>query len=304
MYNQESLILLEEKLGYEKWVLLKAISILEFNYGKISDSRYEFTDESITKIIEVSDQIGTGLVSELVQDMSPLLFSASYKILDMIIEWIICETDGTCPWSFSKKIARLNNMQTPLNYPPIFSTEPDILNILVGLYIKWVEYRNAITHGKWGTNINGNLIFDFTKNGIPYNDEIKFVHIMAFAECITLISDVLLGTNVLSREVVLMIKYYLDILEIFHQKQMFNVKFPAYFDVLYKSSVHGNKAVTVDLKKIRSCLEGDCRNRPYSFSLKISAIGETCDTIWKIPSINLPDKDTLELDDKWDQYRI
>lgn len=305
MFDNESQNQLQERLGYEQWVLKKSLNILELNEGKLSPLTVEFNDNSsVTVNMMVSEYVGASLAADLVNEMSPLIFCASYKILDMIVEWIIHENEGNCPWQFSRKINLLKDKQDSLTLPQLFSSNPDIFNVLIGLYSNLVDFRNAITHGKWGKNAGGVLSFDFEKSdGSLIKRTIPLEQVIGFSECMSLFANELINPSSIP-EVVLSIKWSLDKLHSLHGGTSFGIQSPRFFNVVRRTKVKDDAIVKIDLKVIREALSKITMNNQYAYSLHVEAEVGQLSLTWEIPSHRLPGEDNFMLDSSWDSFKV
>ena len=309
MFSNESQNLLQEKLGYEQWVLQESINILELNKGKLSSYTVEINDNSpVVLKVMASEHFGASLAADLINEMSPLLFSASYKILDMVIEWIIHENQGDCPWQFSKKISLLNDKQGSLTLPTLFSFDTEIFNVLVRLYSNLVDFRNAITHGKWGKNQEGNLSFNFEKrDGSIIKTTISFEQVMGFSECMAWCANELINhstTPEISEKVALSIKWSLDKLHSLHGGTLFGIPSPRFFKVIRRTKLNDDEIVKIDLKGIRKTLNDITMNSQYAYSLLVEAEVGQISLAWEIASSCLPEADDLILDSSWDLFKV
>jgi len=173
MFDANSRAELDEALGYERFVLKSCADSIRQSHGVSGPISLIIPDEVPNQIgVMLADTFGdTGAGMTL--KMSPLIFSAAYKLLDMAIEWIIHENGIACPFQFSKKIAIIDT--TPnLAYPDFIQSDPAMRDVLVGLFKEALPYRNAITHNKWGENIDGDLHFGFHgRNGQHYSTVVR-----------------------------------------------------------------------------------------------------------------------------------
>lgn len=299
MMNMYDIAKLEEKLGYEKWVLREAVLAVEKHHGTVSDQTVVFQlNGTKSHIISISDELGAHKRVEMLEKLSPLLFVTSYKIIDMIFEWILEENVATVPFQFSRKIELLENHinQSNLILPAILISEKQVVDVLFSLYKEWALYRNKIIHGNWGTIINGSLNFSFTDKGTPFQLNIDFKNILNLAEIVSNIANELLKPSDHSLAVFVSVKYLLDTLSEFHRNAKFNVQKPRYF----KAEIQGGKNMNVNNKDIRDYLFSQSSGMPISYTLLIR--GDAYN--WKLPWNAIKDLDQILLNDDWDEYMI
>lgn len=91
-FDQHSRNELKDALGYERYILKKAIEIHELSLGKSSPLTITVNDKSPHEVlVKVTESLSAKAESELIKNMSPLIFVTAFKLCDMIIEWILDE---------------------------------------------------------------------------------------------------------------------------------------------------------------------------------------------------------------------
>ena len=151
---------LEEHLSYERFVLNRCNSLLRGSEGFGELVELTFDDSFARQLhMDVQMTLGGGGVAAFIEQLSPLLFTTSFKLIDMVVEWIITENGITCPWKFWQKKQIINNQQ--LTYPDFLDTDAHLRSVVLGFFNRLSEHRNAIVHGSWGQIVNGDLSFDF-----------------------------------------------------------------------------------------------------------------------------------------------
>src|SRR5262249_2252606 len=122
MFDATARVELEEALGYERYVLQACNDAIRMSRGVCGPTKLVIPDEGPNQVwLHITDCIGdTG--AEMTSRITPLIFSAAYKLLDMVVEWIIRENGLACPFPFTKKVEILDN--TPhLTYPAFLQTD-------------------------------------------------------------------------------------------------------------------------------------------------------------------------------------
>jgi hypothetical protein len=159
IFNKVSKKELEEKFDYELW-LLDFISNEKMFYGDPQLDTVYFRDAgslsnrdiSLSSTIKLCEDVAEKLLKEII----PLTFVSSFKILDMIFEWILemnNQTPKSLHWTFEAKIKRIESLDAQLTYPPFFEYNKDIKDHLFNLYKNLKEFRNEVVH-----NHNFNII--------------------------------------------------------------------------------------------------------------------------------------------------
>src|SRR6266516_717042 len=162
MFDAASKQQLEEMLGYERFVLDDCIRRLERIHGRDEPQKLIIPDDA-TCILELSAHISISgpTVVAIYEQLTGLLFSSAYKVLDMIIEWTLRENGMPATvWQFSGKVAWLTRPN--ITFPDFLGTDAQLNGVLQQCYQRFLPFRNAMTHGQWGEFKNGALHFDFT----------------------------------------------------------------------------------------------------------------------------------------------
>lgn len=305
MFDFNSIDRLKESLDYEQWVLENAIELLKRSHGKVDYRRYIIDDaHSLNVKIGVSDTLGMNRAADVINDLSPLLFNAAYKILDMLMEWIIKENQGNCPWRFIDKINILTSAGTVLSLPYPLTSEPAIFSTFVKLYENLVAYRNALTHGVWGKNQSGDLVFDFNKNGRRIQGTIYFEQVIRFADCMSLTAREAMSPSSIDHNIISTIKWCLDSIQALHNQSLFGFTHAQYFDVVRQIETIKAEFPSVDIKYIRNVLDKEAMGHPYGYSLRVEARVEEISTVWIIPSSLINSRDELILDSSYDGFKV
>lgn len=170
MFNVQELT---EKAGYEYWVLRKCLIAIEKHAGVSSDVTVAFRKDGTKEhIMQMYSEFGSEKRVQVIEDLSPLLFVSSYKMIDMYIEWILYSNGQQVPRRFDQKYRICIENASTLSLPTGISVDEH--NVLLELYDKLRLKRNHIIHGSWGRNQKGDLRFDFMERGIRDQDTINF----------------------------------------------------------------------------------------------------------------------------------
>jgi hypothetical protein len=176
-------------------------------------------------------------------------------------------------------------------------------DVLIGMFKAALPFRNAITHNKWGKNVDGDLHFDFHKNGQHYTAVFKFDTILALAEAMSLLGDLLVNPPADPNKLNTM-KWLLDRLAALHGKPAFGITQPRYFHIIRKSQRAGTAPVVIDLARVRSVVGQQAGSAPAVYDLTVEADSATGGEAWEIPSADLPSGDSVNLDAQWDSFRV
>lgn len=306
MFNISSIEKLEESLGYEQWMLSKAVDLHRSVSGYVHLRKTIIWDDGSQEVqLKIEDTLSLGNESKLLLEISPLLFISGFKILDMLMECIITENNGSCPWQFSQKKEILNNISINTILPYPLSEDPTIFDCLKNLYISFIDLRNALIHGSWGENISGNLAFNFQKdNKQKVVEDISFEQVIKFSDCMSICAkEVLKTSNPQRGNIIITMRWCLNELETIHQLGEYANSSVRYFEVVRHTKRIKHNFSIVDIKGIKEILDVDAFGLPYDYFLRVEAERDGGISIWEIPSNIIGELDELILDENWDDYR-
>src|SRR3989442_3521393 len=93
---------------------------------------------------------------------APLVFVTAFKLLDMLVEWVLAENGKPATYKFVQKIAVLKG---PVKFPPLMDTRPWLRDRLVALYDKLEPLRGTIIHAPHFKAAGGALRVSSSKGG-------------------------------------------------------------------------------------------------------------------------------------------
>lgn len=131
-----------------------------------------------------SVSFGAGAVRSALSRLRPLAFSATFKIQDMIAEWVL-RTNGSSAWSFSEKIADYDRMKTAgtLTEPAAFANKKMVSDAFWGLYKALTPFRNKIIHKNSFTVVGNTLTISADGRALSLSDKKQGSYIRA--TCLT-----------------------------------------------------------------------------------------------------------------------
>src|SRR3954468_20901087 len=96
-YDSTSRSNLEEKLGYERFVLKEAVGVHMRYIGVESPLEIVINDAPPPEMrLTMNDYMDASGQIEVIRSMAPLIFVAAFKVCDMVIEWVL-EENGRSP---------------------------------------------------------------------------------------------------------------------------------------------------------------------------------------------------------------
>jgi len=300
IYNQTSKIQLQDKIGYEIWLLDFLSKTQETFEGGTDLSTITLTNRQAEAHISNSftEVLGARLEKKVMDNMSPLTFTASYKMLDMIFEWIL-EKNRTAgyiknvPWRFSEKIKLIKNSQ--LSWPQLFRSHPYIKNYLIELYSNLLKFRNEIVHRHNFLVVDNKLKINTIEDGKAYRLEVEQEEFGAFVRisvaAVNLLTDVISYGSQEER----WFKYNLDRINKFHGLKRFEQKKPLSVNVILKVPLENN-VFPADLKFVRHEVKKKYRDVEVMFNLKVYGLVNNIPSFcWFFPIKDVPEKELLEL---------
>lgn len=308
LYDRTTQTRLEEKLSYELW-LLDFLSITQktFEGGTDISTITLEKDQPIHVSISVSEVIGGGAALKVIEAMSPLTFVTSYKILDMIFEWILEENQtagniGKVPWRFSEKINTILNSQ--LVFPPHFQTKSYVKEYLFALYSNLLKFRNEVVHKHKFSVLDGILKIDTTENGQLYTLELNRLKLGSLVKIVVAAANLLLGVLPFEPQVDRLFKYHLDLIKELHGLAEFWEKKPVLVNVVLK--VPEEKGLfPLDLEFVRKELSRIHPDVSVLFNLNvIGIVNDEPSVSWFFPVDSVPKDSLLDLrPDSYEEYR-
>jgi hypothetical protein len=310
IYDLAAIERLKEKVDYELWLLdflSKKQDILEGG-AKVTEITLRNRKPGPNVHIAISEVLGSGAALKIINAMRPLTFVASYKILDMIFEWILEENFrawkiGEIPWRFSDKIRMLSVSR--LDVPTLFQAVPYIEKYLFALYSNLLKFRNEIVH-KHNFLIQGNILrIEASERGQNYTLELDPGELGAYVRIAIAGANLLTGDLAFGSQVDRLLKYHLDRLCKIHGLAGFKQEMPIPINVILEVPEENN-VFPADLDFLRKELRRIHPSVDISFNLKvIGLVDEKPIVAWFFPYDSLPKNDLIELrPDSPDSYRI
>lgn len=300
VYDQTAQSRLKEKLDYELWLLDFLSKTQETFEGGSNISTITLTKgQAGTKTdLFLTDSISSRGAMKVMDKMMPLTFTASYKILDMIFEWILEKNKEIgnlqkIPRGFKEKIKIISSAQ--LIYPPLLQSEPYIRNYLFALYSNLLKFRHEIVHKNNFSVLNGKLRVETIKNSQLYSIELDRGELGAFVRTVVAVANILTGVLPFGEQEDCLLKYYLDRIRKLHRLAAFGQKKPILVNVRIK--VPEERGVfPVDVKFVREQISRIHPNVDVLFNLKvIGLVDDKPSVCCFFPVGSVPKDDVFEL---------
>ena len=199
---------------------------------------------------------------------APLVFVTAFKLLDMLLEWVLAKNGHASTHRFKDKIKTL---QTPVCFPPIVETRPWLRERLVALYEALEPLRGTIIHGRHFSTSNGELLVSSSKGGVVgATVTISATDLRNLALVVVSLLRYLEGpwTMDLLREK--RIRRALDELAHLHGLMPLGQLPPAFLTV--RVYVHDNDSIGWDIESIRQDVTAKRADQDVIFDLRIIAV--------------------------------
>lgn len=196
---------------------------------------------------------------------APLVFVSTFKLLDMLIEWILEENGVSATFRFQQKLQHLK--RAPI-FPQAIESRSWLKERLTGLYSILEPLRGTIIHGKHFTATDGAIRVSSLRNGIVGAAvDIGAVHLRMLAVTIVSILRYVDGTWRLDglREKIL--RHELDNLVTLHGLPLLGQKRP--FHTRVRVYLNGSDPFAVDPMAIQHDLDARYVDQDCSFDLLI-----------------------------------
>jgi hypothetical protein len=93
---------------------------------------------------------------------APLLLVSSFKLLDMIVEWVLDKNDASSGWQFSKKLPAVKKAV----FPSLVEARGWLRDRLLALYEHLEPLRSTVIHRRHFQSVGGGLDVSSSKAGI------------------------------------------------------------------------------------------------------------------------------------------
>jgi len=165
LYAASSIADLEARTEYEAYLLEAAYEIAEHRIAANDPDEVIYppsgTPPKTVKYFSSNIVIGDWH-SAFLKVGAPLMFITAFKILDMVIEWVLVENGSSSTHKFSEKIRELSGS---VLFPPLIETRPWLRERLCALYERLEPLRGTVIHDRQFTSAGSSLDVRSTKGG-------------------------------------------------------------------------------------------------------------------------------------------
>lgn len=201
---------------------------------------------------------------------APLVFTTTFKLLDMVMEWTLVQDGRAVDFRFSDKIKRIEGQ---LAFPRLIESRPWLQERLTALYRNLEPLRGTIIHERHFASTGGDLRVSSSKKGkVGTPVVLTQADLRNLALLLVLLVRCLEGSWNLDAYVEKQIRYLLDELAPFHKLGLIGQKMPSYRKA--RVYVRDEDPVLIDLEKIRAAVVWGRENQDVVYDLRIVAISD------------------------------
>ena len=267
-YDQNTLQQLAERTQYERWLLEAVYTITEQKIN-LADSdllTYFCWNADFSQSVQVV--IGKASLGDwrpgFLNAGAPLVFVSAFKLLDMLMEWVIEANGHKVDFKFSKKLDQLK--KNP-RFPPSIESRIWLKQRLLGLYKTLEPYRGTVIHHNQFVSTNGHLEVTTTKKQLPPTTLcISPEQLRALAQVVVGTICFIDGTWTLAHYQEKMLRFQLDKLLPLHCNPALLQCRPCHVSVRYYQLKDKN---SVDLARIQQDLARRFPKQDISFDLTL-----------------------------------
>ena len=313
MYDHKAQQELLDKLDYELWLLNQLAEYQIFDGGTDIATFKIKSGESETGILDLDSEEVSVPWSRVATAITPLVFTASYKMLDMIFEWILeqnhragklSESPSRSRWGFKKKLNHLKS-DSKLQYPPLFTTQTYLHSYSEALFCRLLPYRNKIVHSKTSPVCKDKLILS---SSIDENIKLTLsrAQIGYLVRFVVALARALAGVIEVDAHMDRLLKYYLDPLKTAHGLKDFKQQKPPLVNVELEEVPNRCGSFSVNLKQIRDIVSTKSSIQDVVFNLTVQAVdGESLIATWYFKEEDVPPLDGVTFNEgSYKEHRV
>lgn len=164
-FEQGALLSLAKRTEYETWLLESVYAIAEQeSFPDWPDGMvYPLDQKESLCFVYIRGNIVVGdWRPGFLAAGAPLIFVSSFKLLDMLIEWVLENNGHQVSFRFHEKIRLLSQSTF---FPPFVEHHPWLKERLAGLYRALEPLRGTIIHDKHFTSVDGSIRVSSSRGG-------------------------------------------------------------------------------------------------------------------------------------------
>lgn len=286
---------LRAKMEYEIWFL----SFLEQRIDRARENDqspvFKITSGVVPTNIKTTFVDSLSNDASLIHAMMPLTFVGSFKVLDMIFEWVLEENRKMgkirqVPWRFTEE-EKLHKKMSNLRWPPILVKNAHFFTYARALFFALAPFRNEVVHSNSFSVSGDTLTLSSSRSGASLT--LSGNQMDCLARFVRILARSLIGEISVDAYKHRVIHSYLDALAPLHGLATFNQQMPRIVHVELVAPKKG-PAFPADLKQVRDVLSHTFDDQEVFFDLKVIAVdGEKTVSRWHFAPDEVPDVDLM-----------
>jgi hypothetical protein len=272
-FDSASMAKLNERTDYERW-------LLEAVYALVEDDLFPSWPDGVIYTLDnpAPEFISHGRMSAIIGDWrpgflkagAPLVFVSIFKLLDMLVEWILDENGISTTFRFQQKLQHISNEPV---FPPLIASRPWLKERLTRLYSRLEPLRGTIIHDRNFTSADGFIRVASSRggtSGVPI--EISPDDLRILARVVVSILKYLDKSWHLDDFREKLLRFDLDELGALHGLPSLNQLRP--FHVGVRVYTTNPNPLLIDISAIREDLTTQYPNNDCSFDLRVLVVSE------------------------------
>ena len=294
---------LRELTGYEDWLLQHVYKLTEDELFPEWPDAVVYDADTKSSVVRNSGRGNAVLLDwrpGFLQVAPPLVFVASFKLLDMLFEWVLKVTDRFDGYQFSRKIKQLD--KPGIVYPSVLQARPWLVAALAALYKCSEPLRGTIIHSRHFESSNGGLRIASSKNEVVGEYvELSAEDLRTYAQLSVSVLKYLHGDWHLDAHREKRLRWQIDALQKLHRLEPLGQAQPRHVCVRWNTRDPNIRIVDVDW------IQGDILERnpgqDVTFDLRIVITDDESNPprAYLIPYEVLPRLDSLP-EERWSDY--
>ncbi len=267
-YNAGALNRLSERVQYEMWLLEAVYAIVEQELFPVWPDAVIYPADGSTAQIYVYGRANTVIGDwrpGFLNVGAPLVFVSIFKLLDMLIEWVLDENGRPSTFRFQEKLRHLECCPV---FPPSIESRPWLKERLIGLYRTIEPLRGTIIHNKHFTATDGAIRVSSSRKGmLGAVVEINADRLRKLAVVIVSVVKYTVSAWRLDEHREKILRYGLDELATLHGFHTLSQRSP--FRICVRVYSNGSDPFDIDPRTICDELSTRYPNEDCSFDLRI-----------------------------------
>jgi hypothetical protein len=272
MSMQEATITdLKLRTEYECWLLEEVYRITDQHIAveNVDELVYAPTGAPPSQTLYCTSSINIGdWRPGFLEAGAPLVLVTAFKLLDMILEWVLFQNGQQSTWRFAQKVAALRNSP---QFPALISSRPWLEQRLVSLYVGVEPLRGTIIHSRHFRMESGNLHITSSKEGTPaMSVTLSASDLRRISAIVVSLVRYLEGTWTLDVFREKRMRFLLDQIAHVHKEPLLGQREPGFINIRVYSEP--SSVFTIDLPLLRRDAAAKRRGQDVIFDIRLVVV--------------------------------